>query len=197
MSEVGGVANSRGNFAFERDANNNPTGRGRIDINLSNAKDTTVAHELVHAVLLKAFGDNPTMFKAFRDRMSTILRADLNEQVTAFEKLYAGQDVAPEEYLTELAALLSQSGETVEYKPSTLRKVAALINEFVSRITKGKLQPFKSEVDFINFVGFLNQISGAISEGAIIEGTTSKIKEQGNGKGFKSRSQIKQILLKI
>ena len=169
MSEVGGVANSRGNFAFERDANNNPTGRGRIDINLSNAKDTTVAHEVVHAVLLKAFGDNPALFKAFRDRMSKILRADLNEQVTAFEKLYAGQDVAPEEYLTELAALLSQGGETVEYKPSTLRKVAALINEFVSRITKGKFQPFKSEVDFINFVGFLNQISGAISEGGVIE----------------------------
>jgi hypothetical protein len=169
MSEVGGVANSRGNFAFERDANNNPTGRGRIDINLSNAKDTTVAHELVHAVLLKEFGDNPAVFKAFRDRMSKILRADLNEQVTAFEKLYSGQDVAPEEYLTELAALLSQGGETVEYKPSTLRKVAALINEFVSKITKGKFQPFRSEVDFINFVGFLNQISGAISEGGVIE----------------------------
>ena len=169
MSDVGGVANSRGNFAFERDANDNPTGRGRIDINLSNAKDTTVAHELVHAVLLKAFGDNPAVFKALRDRMSKILRADLNEQVTAFEKLYAGQDVAPEEYLTELAALLSQGGETVEYKPSTLRKVAALINEFVSRITKGKFQPFKSEVDFINFVGFLNQVSGAISEGGVIE----------------------------
>ena len=171
MSDVGGVANSRGNFAFERDANNNPTGRGRIDINLSNAKDTTVAHELVHAVLLKAFGDNPGLFKAFRDRMSTILRTDLNEQVTAFEKLYAGQDVAPEEYLTELAALLSQGGETVEYKPSTLRRVAALINEFVSRITKGKFQPFRSEVDFINFVDFLNQISGAISEGGEIDDT--------------------------
>ena len=171
MGEVGGVANSRGNFAFERDANDKPTGRGRIDINLSNAKDTTVAHELVHAVLLKAFGDNPGLFKAFRDRMSKILRADLNEQVTAFEKLYAGQDVAPEEYLTELAALLSQGGETVEYKPSTLRKVAALINEFVSRITKGKFQPFRSEVDFINFVDFLNQISGAISEGGEIDDT--------------------------
>jgi hypothetical protein len=169
MSEVGGVANSRGNFAFERDANDNPTGKGRIDINLSNAKDTTVAHELVHAVLLKEFGDNPAVFKAFRDRISKILRTDLNEQVTAFEKLYSGQDVAPEEYLTELAALLSQGGETVEYKPSTLRRVAALINEFVSRITKGKFQPFRSEVDFINFVGFLNQISGAISEGGVIE----------------------------
>lgn len=192
MSEVGGVTNSRGNFAFERDANDNPTGRGRIDINLSNAKDTTVAHELVHAVLLKAFGDNPAVFKAFRDRMSKILRADLNEQVTAFEKLYAGQDVAPEEYLTELAALLSQGGETVEYKPSTLRKVAALINEFVSRITKGKFQPFKSEVDFINFVGFLNQVSGAISEGGVIEDTDTL-----NGGGevgtfnFTSKGQLK------
>ena len=185
MGEVGGVANSRGNFAFERDANDNPTGKGRIDINLSNAKDTTVAHELVHAVLLKAFGDNPAVFKAFRDRMSTILRADLNEQVTAFEKLYAGQDVAPEEYLTELAALLSQSGETVEYKPSTLRKVAALINEFVSRITKGKFQPFRSEVDFINFVDFLNQISGAISEGGEIDAITEKINTSAKPTGIK------------
>ena len=174
MSEVGGVANSRGNFAFERDANDNPTGKGRIDINLSNAKDTTVAHELVHAVLLKEFGDNPAVFKVFRDRMSKILRADLNEQVTAFEKLYSGQDVAPEEYLTELAALLSQGGETVEYKPSTLRRVAALINEFVSKITKGKFQPFRSEVDFKNFVDFLNQISGAIRVGDVINNLNNK-----------------------
>lgn len=177
MREVGGVANSRGNFAFERDSNDNPTGRGRIDINLSNAKNTTVAHELTHAVLLKAFGDNPAVFKEFRDRMSKILRADLNEQVTAFEKLYAGQDVAPEEYLTELSALLSEGGETIQYKPSTLRRVAALINEFVSRITKGKIQPFKSEADFKNFVDFLNQVSGAISEGSEID---LEIKESGD-----------------
>jgi hypothetical protein len=174
MSEVGGVENSRGNFAFERDTNDNPTGRGRIDINLSKAKDTTVAHELTHAVLLKEFGDNPAVFKTFRDKMSNILRADLNEQVAAFEKLYAGQDVAPEEYLTELAALLSQSGETVEYKPSTLRRVAALINEFVSKITKGKFQPFKSEVDFKNFVDFLNQITGAIRVGDVINNLNDK-----------------------
>ena len=163
--EVGGVQNSRGNFAFERDASGNPTGVGRIDINLSNAKDTTVAHEITHAVLLKAFGDNPALFKTFRDRMSKILREDLNEEVTAFENLYKGKEVAPEEYLTELSALLSRSGETVEYKPSTLRKIAALINEYVSKITGGKFQPFKSEADFKNFVDFLNQVAGAIREG--------------------------------
>ena len=167
--EVGGVENSRGNFAFERDSNNNPTGKGRIDINLSNAKDTTVAHELTHAVLLKAFGDNPAIFKTFRDRMSSILKEDLNKEVTAFESLYSGQEVAPEEYLTELSALLSKGGETVEYKPSTLRKIAALINEIVSKITNGKLQPFKSEADFKNFVDFLNEISAAIKEGDVIK----------------------------
>jgi hypothetical protein len=172
--EVGGVQNSRGNFAFERDANGNPTGKGRIDINLSNAKDTTVAHELTHAVLLKAFGDNPALFKTFRDRMSKILREDLNKEVTEFENLYSGQAVAPEEYLTELSALLSRGGETVQYKPSTLRKIAALINEYVSRITGGKLQPFKSEADFKNFVDFLNQIAGAIREGDVIKGLNTQ-----------------------
>jgi hypothetical protein len=166
--EVGGVENSRGNFAFERDSNNNPTGRGRIDINLNNAKDTTVAHEITHAILLKAFGDNPALFKIFRDRISRILNSDLNDKVTAFEDLYSGNEVASEEYLTELSALLSQSGEKVTYKPSTLKRVAAAINDIVSKITKGKFQPFKSEVDFKNFVDFLNQISGAINEGSEI-----------------------------
>jgi hypothetical protein len=165
----GGVENSRGNFAFERDKNDVPTGKGRIDINLSNASETTVAHEVTHAVLLKAFGDSPATFKKFRDRISPILRADLNKDLLEFEKMYEGLAVAPEEYLTQLSALLSKGAETVEYKPSTLRKIAAVINEFVAKITGGKFQPFKGEVDFKNFVDFLNQMAGAIEKGEVIE----------------------------
>ena len=169
MEQLEGTQNSRGNFAFERDKNKNPTGRGRIDINLSNASETTVAHEVTHAVLLKAFGDSPATFKQFRDRISPILRADLNEELLKFEEMYAGKEVAPEEYLTQLSAFLSKGAETVEYKPSTLRKIAAVINEFVAKITNGKFQPFKGEVDFKNFVDFLNQMSQAIEKGDVIK----------------------------
>ena len=169
MEQLKGTQNSRGNFAFERDKNKNPTGKGRIDINLSNASETTVAHEVTHAVLLKAFGDNPATFKQFRDRISPILRADLNKDLLEFENMYAGQEVAPEEYLTQLSALLSKGAETVEYKPSTLRKIAAVINDFVAKITGGKFQPFKGEVDFKNFVDFLNQMSQAIEKGDVIK----------------------------
>jgi len=172
---IGGNENSRGNFAFERDENDVPTGKGRIDINLSNASETTVAHEVTHAVLLKAFGDSPATFKKFRDRISPILRADLNKDLLEFEDMYKGKAVAPEEYLTQLSALLSKGAETVEYKPSTLRKIAAVINEFVANITKGKFQPFKGEVDFKNFVDFLNQMAQAIEKGDVIEGLTEKI----------------------
>lgn len=201
MLQTDGVENSRGNFAFERDENDVPTGAGRIDINLSNASETTVAHEVTHAVLLKAFGDSPATFKQFRDRISSILRADLNKELLAFENMYKGKAVAPEEYLTQLSALLSKSAETVEYKPSTLRKIAAVINEFVAKITGGKLQPFKGEVDFKNFVDFLNQMAQAIEKGEAIQGVTEKIntsaepnKTEVDTSSLKSKSSLIQDL---
>lgn len=171
-----GVRNSRGNFSFyEQDGKT----KGRIDINLSNAAETTVAHEITHAILLKQFGEDLATFKQFRDRISKVISEDLDKELVAFEKKYEGKDVAPEEYLTQLAAILATRAETVTYKPSTLRKIAAIINELVTRITNGKFSPFKSEADFKNFVDFLNQISGAIREGKEVVVKEPQIQKKG------------------
>ena len=167
MRSVKGVEDSRGNFQYGE--NEDGTYFGSIDINLSNATETTVAHEVTHAVLLKAFGENPALFKQFRERMSGVLSAELDKELTEFENRYKGLEVAPEEYLTQLSAILAAGAESVKYDPSFLRKVAAIINEFVSKITNGKVTPFQSEADFKNFVDFLNTISKAIGEGAKID----------------------------
>ena len=171
-----GARNSRGNFSFyEEDGKI----KGRIDINLSNASETTVAHEITHAILLKQFGEDLAAFKQFRDRISKVIAEDLDKELVAFEAKYKGLDVAPEEYLTQLAAILATKAETVTYKPSTLRKIAAIINELVTRITNGKFSPFKSEADFKNFVDFLNQISGAIREGKEVVVKEPQIQKKG------------------
>jgi hypothetical protein len=188
MIEFKGRKNSRGNFSFWEDEDGKT--KGRIDINLSNAVETTVAHEITHAILLKQFGENPAAYKQFRDRISKVIREDLDKKLVEFENRYAGLEVAPEEYLTQLTAILATKAESVTYKPTTLRKIAAIINELVTRITNGKFSPFKSEADFKNFVDFLNQVSGAIREGAEIN---LQEKEQGDSvvSGVVSLEKIK------
>lgn len=169
MSEYGtGTDNTAGNFAYYT-KDGKATGRGRIDINLNKATKTSVAHEVTHAVLLKAFGDNTKLYKDFRDRMSKIISSDLNEELSKFEKKYEGQEVAPEEYLVELSAILSANKETIQNNKTLMGKIAKLINEFVSKITNGKIKPFEGEASFDDFVDFINQISGAISEGNAID----------------------------
>jgi hypothetical protein len=193
MEEVAGVQNSVGNFAYESDSNNKPTGRGRIDINLSKANARTVAHEVSHAIMLKAFGDNPAVFKDFRNKISKILNESSNKALMDFANQYVDKqgnllDVTYEEYLAELTgALAAQEGKL---SPTTLQKIAALINDIVSKLTNGKLKPFEDIKDTKQVIEFFNNIANSIRAGKEIKNVSNRIGEQGNKKGFKSRSQI-------
>jgi hypothetical protein len=188
MSEVGGVENSRGNFAFERDANDNPTGKGRIDINLSIADNKTVAHEVSHGIMLKAFGDNPALFKNFRDKISKVITESSNKALMDFANQYVDKqgkllDVTYEEYLAELTGALAAQQNKIS--PTTLQKIAALINEVVSKITNGKLKPFENTKDTKEVIEFFSSISKAIREGSAIEGVTEKINTSAKSTGIK------------
>ena len=177
MSEIDGVAGSRGNFFIDTTPDGKTT--GRIDINLSKANSRTVAHEIAHGILLKTFGDNKNLFNDFRTRMSKVLKGDVNQQLNDFANQYVDPatgellDVNHEEFLAELTGILEQQETNVSV--TTMQKVAALINEFVSKITGGKFKPFQDTKNTKDVVDFFNTISGAIREGQGLEGVTEKI----------------------
>ena len=172
MAKVNGNENSRGNFSYS--INENGDFVGSIDINLTNASARTVAHEVTHAVLLKSFGEAPATFLKFKNKISEIIKSDDNVALQEFADLY-DRDVAPEEYITELTAMLAEKGTKIS--PSTLQKIGALINELVSKITNGKLKPFEELSNINELADFFNTVSQAIAEGDVIDsdGVTEKI----------------------
>jgi hypothetical protein len=172
MAKVNGNENSRGSFSYS--INENGDFVGSIDINLTNARVRTVAHEVTHAVLLKSFGEAPATFSKFKNKISQIIKSDDNVALQEFADLY-DRDVAPEEYITELTAMLAERGTKIS--PSTLQKIGALINELVSKITNGKLKPFEELSNINELADFFNTVSQAIAEGDVIDsdGVTEKI----------------------
>jgi hypothetical protein len=172
MAKVNGNENSRGSFSYS--INENGDFVGSIDINLTNARVRTVAHEVTHAVLLKSFGEAPATFLKFKNKISQIIKSDDNVALQEFADLY-DRDVAPEEYITELTAMLAEKGTKIS--PSTLQKIGALINELVSKITNGKLKPFEELSNINELADFFNTVSQAIAEGDVIDsdGVTEKI----------------------
>jgi hypothetical protein len=176
MSEVSGVAGSRGNFFSDTTPDGNTT--GRIDINLSKANSRTVAHEIAHGILINTFGDNANLFNDFRTRVSKVLKGDVNKQLNDFADRYVDPatgellDVNHEEFLAELTGILEQ--QEANLSVTTMQKVAALINEFVSKITGGKFKPFEDTKNTKDVVDFFNTISGAIREGSEIQQLNSQ-----------------------
>jgi hypothetical protein len=160
MSRMNSEQNTRGNFSYQQNADG--THSGRININLQNANSRTVAHEVAHAVLLKAFGDNPTVFKNFKNKLSAILNSSKNTELNKFAEMY-DKDVSYEEYLVELTAMLANNEASIE--PTVLQKIAALINTFVSKLTNGMVQPFNDTASAKDVIDFFNAISAAIKSG--------------------------------
>jgi len=176
MADMDGASGTRGNFSYEITPDGKTT--GRIDINLSRANSRTVAHEVAHGILFKTFGENANLFNDFRTRLSKVLKGDANNKLNEFAAKYVdpvtGQllDVNHEEFLAELTGMLEQQETSVSV--STMQKVAALINEFVSKITGGKFKPFEDTKNTKDVVDFFNTISGAIREGSEIQQLNSQ-----------------------
>jgi hypothetical protein len=183
MEQNNGVKGSNGNFAFGLDTNGKPF--IRIDINTSKATSTDVAHEVAHAVLQKTFGDNQKLFKSFQEKIAKVLSSDKNQRLLDFANnpAYQQQGVTYEEYMAELKAILSEEGGRIEL--STAKKIAAVINEYVSRITKGAFKPFQEVTDVKQVVDFVNKVTEAMAKGEEID--VEGAAKMGEG----SRSSIK------
>jgi hypothetical protein len=159
--------------------------KGVININLENADITTVAHEVAHAVMLKAFGDNPALFKRFRDRINTVLANTTIEQLDKFASEYNEAD-SHEEYLVQLSAVLSANEQ--QLPTSVVQRIAELINKVVSMATKGAVVPFKGTVETKQLIDFLNTMSSSIAKGQEVK--VAEAKAKGGVAGITTKEQI-------
>jgi hypothetical protein len=141
----------------------------KIHVNMSKADVLTIPHEVAHAVFLKSFGDNPKLFKVFRERISKVLSESRVKELNDFASQYSEEE-SHEEFLVELAAVLVKNQEKID--KVTVSKILELINNIVSRITGGAFVPFKdtsSATATNELVDFFNNISNSISKGAEFE----------------------------
>ena len=164
MTSMNATPDSAGNFSYVK----NPDGTyvGRIDINLNRANQRTVGHEVAHGIMLKAFGENPETFKTFKNRIASVLNESSNKQLTDFASQYAEID-SYEEYLAELTAALEQQEGKID--TTTFQKIAALINELVSKVTNGAFTPFQDIKDTKQAVEFFKNISQSMRKGEAIK----------------------------
>jgi hypothetical protein len=185
MQDLKGKKGTGGNFAVYRNTDGKIVG-GRIDINLNQANLRTVAHEVTHAVLLKAFGDNPKLFNSFKNRLSVVIKSSDNVALNKFIAGYKNANVRPEEYLAELTAILSANERTIE--PTVMQRILAVINDFIKRISGDKIAQFKNTAELMDFVNTISQKIAAGEEISLKESETNKSK----GEAIVSKSQTNE-----
>ena len=172
--EIGGVAGGVGNFSYSKKKGEYS---GRIDINLNRANNKTLAHEVAHGVMLKAFGDNPKLFKEFREKIASVLNESDNQTLIDFadRATYAKNDTY-EEYLAELTAMLAE--QETKLSTSIFQKIAAIINDIIEKITNGAFKPFEGIKRTKQVVDFFNDISESIRKGEAIKIENIKTAEE-------------------
>jgi hypothetical protein len=173
-AEIDGVVGGVGNFSYSKKKGEYS---GRIDINLNKANNRTVAHEIAHGVMLKAFGDNPKLFKEFKEKISSVLNESANQTLIDFadRATYAKNDTY-EEYLAELTGMLAE--QETKLSTSTFQKIAAIINDIIEKITNGAFKPFEDIKRTKQVVDFFNDISESIRKGEAIKIENIKTAEE-------------------
>jgi hypothetical protein len=184
VEQVNGEENTKGNFYYIK--NNDGSLSGRIDINLNRANNLTVSHEVAHGIMLKVFGENSEIYEKFVDNIRKILNTTTDDYLVDFANKYRG-DVKYEEYIVELAAILEQ--EYLNISPTILQKIAAVINETVSKITFGKITVFEDTKNTKELIDFLNTVSKSIREGGEI-GNINNFGATGTINASGSKSQM-------
>lgn len=193
VDSIGAPRASRGNFAYRTNENGNI--EGRIDINLSTANIATVAHEVTHGIFLATLDGSPKLYEDFRRKVSSVISDSTNKKLNDFANKYIDNDgnlldVTHEEYLAELTSLLSQEGKSLPI--STLEKIAKIINQIVSKATKGKLKPFQRTANKNDVLEYFNSISKSLSSGSSFDFVTDKINSEAPSTGTKQQLPDKQ-----
>ncbi len=172
---TGGESMARtGAGTFQYDAAGNVIA---VHVNMEKAGTDTAPHEFTHLILMDAFGDNPELFKEFQGRILKALSASRVAELDAFVNQYTNKEVRPEEFMAQLAGLMTANREKLT--PTTAQKIMNLINEFVSRITKGTLIPFTANAQTKSLMDFFNTVSSAMATGQGGENITAAAENVG------------------
>ena len=149
-----------------------------IHINLSKATNTTVPHEIFHAVLMEKVKTDPAIAKAAEKMVLSVQKAlpknsELSKRIEAFAKQYEGQ-FQNEERLAELVGILSSEYRQLD-KPSK-----NVIVEFLKSIARKfgidiGVDFGKEDADVIDM---LNVISRKTKKGEVIEESDIQSLEQ-------------------
>jgi hypothetical protein len=165
----------KSNKEFEKFA---PKGRGYynpssgvIHINLTNAKASTVAHEIFHAVFMQKIkaGDKGAIVAANKliasVRKTLPKNSILAKRIDNFTKEYNGKDIKNEEELAELFGIMASEYTSLN-KPSKNKVI-----EFIRKIAKkfGINIPSNFTSTDEGVVDFLNTFSSKVREGKVIE----------------------------
>tara|TARA_R110000796_G_scaffold220201_1_gene336331 strand:+ start:2152 stop:10935 length:8784 start_codon:yes stop_codon:yes gene_type:complete len=146
-------------------------GSGIIHINLTNAKASTVAHEIFHAVFIEKIknGDKGSIAAASKLILSIrkTLPKDsmLAKRIDAFAKQYKGDAFQNEEEVAELFGIMASEYKTLT-KPSKNKVI-----EFIRKIAKkfGINIPSNFTSTDEGVVDFLNTFSSKVREGKVVE----------------------------
>lgn len=151
---------TRGAFIYTKKEDGSYTGDIHIDLSIAN--DTTVYHEVAHAIMLKAFGKDKAVFDSFKNKVSKVLNEKTVDALDSFIEPYSDSERS-EEYIVELVAALSAMNS--ETRTPILMQLKVIINDLVSKITNGKIKVFSEEAKGIEVYNFLKEIAENIKEG--------------------------------
>ena len=153
------------------DEKGNPS---EIIINDKTATATTLPHEVWHAILVKAFGENEALFKEFKDEIrNTLVQNGFTDIVDALDKFssspeYKASNKQAQEWLVEFGGLLTASGVTMEnIKKPEVRNLLNQIKDIFNKITMEMFgEPmFLDWADSEQILDFIVSMSDALSRG--------------------------------
>jgi hypothetical protein len=146
-------------------------------VNEELADDTALGHEVWHALLLKAFGDDQARFAEFRGAIDKALRENGYDEAAnsldEFSSRYTEEGEVPaEEYLAQLGGLMTSA--KIDLKNLTpaqktlLEQIKDIINEFAIKLTG---QPvFLKDATAETILDFMSTMSEMMAKGEDISG---------------------------
>jgi hypothetical protein len=147
-----------------------------ILLNNESVDDTTLSHEIWHALLAKAFNNGPenkALFKTFRKSIEkTFIKNGYNELANKLSEFsdqsyYKRRGESAEEWLVQLGAYLTKSGfkvgELNAREKTVLGQLKEIINKYAIKLFKTPV--FLEEATADNILEFITTISDSLRRG--------------------------------
>ena len=179
----------------------NERGEDSIHINLANATETTVAHEIFHGTLVNVARQNPAAFAAMRDAVvkklddsdllnlyddkGKLIKLTSKEYLNRFSSQYSPAEQA-EEFLSELTALLAT--DKAKLKDATIWESIKLAIRNLMKTAGIDIPVFEETADINDTVKFFNDLSKSLKTGQEI--IPFKLKTKDDKKATKQGASV-------